>query len=156
MKRANALRLVAILAVLVLASMTAGCLKASITGKITPNPLILSKDAPIEGELTLTMTGWLAGGVYDKLDVEFFDGESTVPIAKIKDLDLPKNLISVASSVVSYNFEKDITDLVAPADLWDELSGVLKATYAVFTVKPGMGYGLSPIVIEVDVAEPLV
>lgn len=151
MKRANVFRLVAILAVVVLASMTAGCLKATIVGKIEPDPLRLTEGAAIPGTLTLTMTGWLAGGTYEKLDVEFFKDGVEDPIEVLADLSI-NVLITPLNKVVPVNLE-GITGLVAPEGLWDDL-GVLQATHAVFTVKPNVGLGLSPIVIEVEVGEP--
>ncbi|HON41774.1 MAG TPA: hypothetical protein PLM74_01420 [Bacillota bacterium] len=150
MKRANILRLVAILAVVVLASMTTGCLKATITGKIQPDPLELTSEAAIQGTLTLTMTGWLAGGMYEKLDVEFFKDGTDDPIAELTNL--PINLLITPLNKVASVKLQDIEGLAAPVDLWE--SDVLEATDAVFTVKPGAGYGLSPIVIEVEVTEP--
>jgi len=150
MKRANVLRMVAILAVVVLASMTTGCLKATITGKIKPDPLKLTEGAAIPGTLTLTMTGWLAGGVYEKLDVEFLKDGTADPIAQLDDLTLEDVFISPLQKVKDVPLQ-DIDGLVAPESLW--VDGVLQATDAVFTVKPGIGYGLNPIVIEVELEQ---
>ncbi len=149
MKRSNALRLVAILAVVVLASMTTGCLKATITGMIEPDPLKLTEGAAIQGTLTLTMTGWLAGGVYEKLDVKFFKDGNADPIAQLTDLPIDL-LITPLDKVVPVELQ-DVPDLVAPPELW--VADVFEATDAVFTVKPGTGYGLNPIVIEVGLEE---
>ena len=112
MKRANVLRLVAILAVVVLASMTTGCLKATITGKIETPPLALSKGEALPGTLTLTMTGYLAGGTFDKLDVEFFneDGDSLVEIV---DQDINVALAPVLKKTDSVLLSS-IQTLVAP------------------------------------------
>lgn len=150
MKRANVFRLVAILAVVVLASMTAGCLKATIVGKIEPDPLRLTEGAAIPGTLTLTMTGWLAGGAYEKLDVKFFKDGTADPIAQHDDLPLDDVFISPLQKVKAVNLQ-DVDGLVAPASLW--VGGVLQATDAVFTVKPGVSYGLNPIVIEVGLVQ---
>ncbi len=150
MKKANVLRLVAVLAVVVLASMTTGCLKATITGKIEPDPLELTSEAAIQGTLTLTMTGWLAGGAYEKLDVKFLKDGTADPIAELANLPI-NLLITPFNKVVSVKLQ-NVEGLAAPAELW--VSDVFEATDAVFTVKPGAGYGLTPIVIEVEVVEP--
>jgi hypothetical protein len=150
MKRSNVLRLAAILAVVVLASMTTGCLKATIIGRIEPDPLELTEGAAIPGTLTLTMTGWLAGGVYEKLDVKFFKDGTADPIAEYVDLPLDDVFISPLQKVKDVSLQ-DVEGLVAPESLWDE--GVLRVTDAVFTVKPGVGYGLNPIVIEVGLTQ---
>ena len=144
MKRADVLRLMAILAVVVLASMTTGCLKATITGKIETPPLALSKGEALPGTLTLTMTGYLAGGTFDKLDVEFFneDGDSLVEIV---DQDINVALAPVLKKTDSVLLSS-IQTLVAPDELWDG-DDFVGAT-ATFTVKPsGTNYKLTPVVI---------
>jgi len=134
----------------VLASMTTGCLKATITGRIEPDPLELTEGAAIPGTLTLTMTGWLAGGEYEKLDVKFFKDGIADPIAQHDDLPLEDMFILPLQKVKAVNLQ-DIEGLVAPESLW--VAGVLQATDAVFTAKPGVSYGLNPIVIEVGLVQ---
>ncbi len=135
MKRANVLRLVAILAVVVLASMTTGCLKATITGKIEPKKLELTKAESITGTLTVTMTGYLAGGTFDKMDVEFFDEEGA-SLHKFEDLAIAEELtlIPLAQTTDSVDLS-GIDGLVAPDELWDGSDEFLGST-ATFTVKP--------------------
>lgn len=145
MKRANILRLVAILAVVVLASMTTGCLKATITGKIEPQPLALSKGDALPGALTLTMTGWLAGGVFDNLDVEFFDAQS-VSLKKLTNLTIDGLILAPVQKTASIELSA-IDGLVAPDELWDG-DNFVGAT-ATFTVKPNAtNYNLTPVVIS--------
>lgn len=154
MKRANALRLVAMLAVVVLASMTTGCLKATITGKIEPKTLELTRGEAINGTLTLTMTGYLAGGTFDKLDVEFFDAEGA-SLAKIEDRTIDLGLFPVVKTTDSVDLDS-IDGLVAPDTLWDEVSGDFLGYTATFTVKPSAtSYKLNAVEIsEVEIAEP--
>jgi len=135
MKRANVLRLVAILAVVVLASMTTGCLKATITGKIEPKKLELTEGESITGTLTVTMTGYLAGGTFDKMDVEFFDEEGA-SLHKFEDLAIAEELtlIPLVQTTDSVDLS-GIDGLVAPDELWDGSDEFLGST-ATFTVKP--------------------
>jgi len=145
MKRANVLRLVAILAVVVLASMTTGCLKATIVGKIEPQPLALSKGEALPGTLTLTMTGWLAGGAFETMDVEFFDAQS-VSLKKLTDLDIDGDLVLLPVVKTASVELSAVSGLVAPDELWDG-DDFVGAT-ATFTVKPsGTNYKLTPVVI---------
>ncbi len=137
MKRANVLRLVAILAVVVLASMTTGCLKATITGKIEPKKLELTKAESITGTLTVTMTGYLAGGTFDKMDVEFFDEEGA-SLHKFEDLAIAEELtlIPLAQTTDSVDLS-GIDGLVAPDALWNESGPAdFLGSTATFTVKP--------------------
>jgi len=147
MKRANILRLIAVVAVVVLASMTTGCLKAAITGKIEPAKLALApEDVTFDGTLTLTMTGLLGAANYDALDVEFFQGDAAVEGLDIKNVKI--NLkVSPLGKVDSVKL-KDIEGLAVPEALW--VDGELAANKAKFTVKPGAGFGLDPVVIEVE------
>ncbi|HNU95094.1 MAG TPA: hypothetical protein PKM31_09750 [Bacillota bacterium] len=153
MKRANVLRLAAILAVVVLASMTAGCLKATITGKIEPQSLVLTKGEAIPGTLTLTMTGYLAGGQFDKLDIEFFDADGA-SLVKIVDKDVDLTLAPVLKTTDSVVLSS-IATLVAPDELWHGVSGDFLGSTATFTVKPStLSYNLAPVVIdEVEIVE---
>ncbi|HAI85473.1 MAG TPA: hypothetical protein DCL63_00605 [Firmicutes bacterium] len=148
MKRANILRLIAVVAVVVLASMTTGCLKAAITGKIEPAKLTLApEDVTFDGTLTLTMTGLLGAANYDALDVEFFQGDAAVEGLDIKNVKI--NLkVSPLGKVDSVKL-KDIEGLAVPEALWDA-EQKLTANKAKFTVKPGAGFGLDPVVIEVE------
>ena len=145
MKRANVLRLVAILAVVVLASMTTGCLKATITGKIETPPLALSKGEALPGTLTLTMTGYLAGGTFDKLDVEFFN-ENGDSLVEIVDQDINMALAPVLKKTDSVLLSS-IQTLVAPDELWE--GEVFVGYTAKFTVKPSaLSYNLTPVIID--------
>lgn len=146
MKKANILRAAAVIAVVVLASMTTGCLKASIKGKIEPAPLTLATDVTtFKGTLTLTMTGLLGGGTYETLQVRFFKGDEPVANTDINSVKI--NLtISPFNKVASVALD-EIEGLIVPEALWNQ--GELLADKAEFTVTAGIGFGLDPVVIQV-------
>lgn len=146
MKKANALRLLGIVAVVVLASMTTGCLKATIAGKIEPDPLVLAPtDTTFPGKLTLTMTGWLAGGTFETVDVQFYNGTTAVQGLDITGAKV-KLLLSPVGKTASVDL-KDIENLTVPNGLF--VDGALVANKAKFVVKPGTSLGLADVVIEV-------
>ena len=73
MKRANVLRLVAILAVVVLASMTTGCQKASVSLDVVLDEQNYVEGDDLTGTATVVATGLAKAGTYDTLTVEFLD-----------------------------------------------------------------------------------
>jgi len=148
MKRANVLRLVAILAVVVLASMTAGCLKASISLEVVLDPEEYTVGENLKGEATVVATGLAKGGVYHTLTVDFLDTGSPVNVLDtVKKEDLNVVIKPWDNNPISITL--DDLELTVPEDAGG-------AADARFTLT-GDGLGLVPITVTVKciVAEPL-
>lgn len=130
MKRANILRLIAVVAVVVLASMTTGCLKASMSLKVTPDTMVYSARDQMTGKMTVIATGLLKAGVYNTLTVEFLDDASPANVKatlKVQDLKIaitPWNNASREFDLSEYKA------LVVPA-------GAVNAARARFTLSDG-------------------
>lgn len=130
MKRANVLRLIAVVAVVVLASMTTGCLKASMSLEVTPDPMVYSAGDQMTGKMTVIATGLLKAGVYDTLTVEFLDDASPANVKatlKVQDLKIaitPWNNASQEFDLSKYEA------LVVPA-------GAVDAAHARFILSDG-------------------
>jgi hypothetical protein len=151
MKRAHVLRGIAIAAVLVMASMTAGCLKTEIAMSISPGELVCVRDAKFDGTITVEMKGFLAGGKYDTLTVKFFEGGNDEPLATMRVDDL-MIVVSPLGKIVKQELA-ELDGLVAPAVLWDD-EGVFRGAKAQFTLtSTGLGVQLNPLVCEVGLVE---
>jgi hypothetical protein len=153
-RRTRVLRGIAIVAVLIMASMTTGCFKTEIEMSISPEELVCVEGETFDGEITVEMVGWLAGGVYDTLTVEFF-GDDDEPLLDeavvIEDLWIA---VSPFNKLATQELA-DLESLVAPAELWDELLGTFAGKEAKFTLtSSGMNLKLNPLTCTVGLIEP--
>lgn len=146
MKRANVLRLVAILAVVVLASMTTGCLKASISLEVEPptgaGRVLGEVGKGMDGKMTVIATGVGKAGMYSKLTVEFFDGATPATSLGTATVDVQVFITPWDNQPQAFSLA-DYTDLVVPV-------GADAAVEAKFTLEGG-GLALTPIFDTVDV-----
>ncbi|MDD3598695.1 MAG: hypothetical protein WCZ48_01915 [Bacillota bacterium] len=152
MTRARVLRGIAIVAVLLMASMTTGCFKTEITISISPDELVCAEAEPFDGTITVEMVGWLAGGVYDTLTVEFFGAEDQELLDEaivIEDLWIsvsPVNKVATAELL-------DLEGLVAPAELWDEALGFVGKEAKFTLTSTGMNVKLNPLTCTVGLKD---
>ncbi len=73
MRRTTIIRGLLMVAVLVLASATTGCLKASVEVSYEYENIAVMFDTPLEGKFTFTLTGMLAGGMYNMMTITWLD-----------------------------------------------------------------------------------
>lgn len=153
MKRARVLRGIAVVAVLVMASMTAGCSRTEITMSISPDELVCVEGEAFDGTITVEMVGWLAGGIYDTLTVEFLgaEGEALLDEAVvIEDLWVS---VSPFNKVAKEELE-NVEGLAAPAELWDEMLGFVGKEAKFTLTSTGMNVKLNPLTCTVGLKEP--
>jgi len=139
---------VAILAVVVLASMTTGCLKATISLDVVLNPTEYTVGDCLEGTMTVIATGIGKAGVYTTLTVEFLDdlGEAQEGATlTVKDLQIwvtPVGNEQQPFELVGY-------ELAVPAE-------ALGAAKVRFTLTGG-GLAVIPIfdTVDITVASPV-
>ena len=147
MKRANVLRLAAVLAVVVLASMTAGCLKASISLEVELNPEVYLVGDDLAGTMTVVATGVAKGGVYHTLTVDFLDtGNPVNTKATLQVTGL--EIIITPWENKSEPFDLADFELAVPED-------AVNAANARFTLS-GDGFGITPIsaTVVISVSQP--
>lgn len=143
MKRANVLRLAAILAVVVLASMTTGCLKASVSLEVVLDPAEYTVGDSLAGTMTVIATGVGKAGVYTDLTVEFLDGDgatmdgATLEVANLQIAIVPWSNESQSFELIDYE------ELVVPGE-------AVGAATAKFTLTGG-GFSVTPIFDVVDI-----
>lgn len=149
MKKANILRILAIVAVLVMASMTAGCLSSKIEVKYGGTTIDVEQGVALTGKFTFTLTGWLAGGIYDTLQVAWMAGED--PIAPATGESYLFTDFSVPIHPLQKTGELDIADLeILPTESL-EAPGAPELTEVWFTFT-GTGLGLPELIVKVPVA----
>ncbi|MCR4426199.1 MAG: hypothetical protein NUW23_08445 [Firmicutes bacterium] len=144
MKKALALRVVAVVAMLLLASTLSGCIASKLVMEVKEPLLVCTQNEPIVGTLVITAKG-IAGGVYNKLIVEFKDGAGDVIEAATQEAN-----VQVFVSPFNSPVEVDISEsVVAPVELWDS-EGNFQAVTAKFTL-PAPSTFLKTLTAEVDV-----
>ena len=143
MKRANVLRLAAILAVVVLASMTTGCLKASVSLEVLLDPTEYTVGENLKGTMTVIATGVGKAGIYTDLTVEFLDGDgaamagATLNVTNLQIPITPWSNESQTFELIEYE------GLVIPVEAVD----AAKAKF----ILTGGGFAVTPIFDEVDI-----
>lgn len=148
MKKANILRILAIVAVLVMASMTAGCLSSKIEAKYSGTSIDVEQGVALTGKFTFTLTGWLAGGVYDTLQVTWMAGEE--PIAPATGENYVFTDFSVPIHPLQKTGELDIggLNILPTASLAAPEAPGLTEVWFTFT---GTGLGLPELLVKVPV-----
>ena len=152
MKRANILRAIAVVAVLALAMLTTGCLKAGVTVTFSEDELTVSENTPITGTFSFVLTGYLGLGMYNELKVEWLDeNDDVIPMGEQDQFEIAALLAPIGDT---RTFELDLEELPyeikPPADAWEPDGPEIKQ--AVFTFK-ATGFGLPTKVVEVTVSQ---
>lgn len=154
MKRANILRAIAVVAVLALAMLTTGCLKAGVTVTFSEDELTVSKNTPITGTFRFVLTGYLGLGMYNELKIEWLDENGDVIPMGEGEQDQFEIAAWLAPIGDTRTFELDLEELPyeikPPAAAWEPDGPEIKQ--AVFTFK-ATGLGLPTKVVEVTVSQ---
>ncbi|OPZ64213.1 MAG: hypothetical protein BWY85_01272 [Firmicutes bacterium ADurb.Bin506] len=152
MKRSNIVRGLLIIAVLVLASMTTGCLRASVSVEYESDYIVVQSGVPLEGEFTFTLTGYLGVGKYTSMLVEWLDTDGyviTLEPGEEDQFDIDVTLLPVGNYKVGVLDLATVGDGVIPSvNCFDDGSYIV--TDVRFTFTP-MGVGLAPVSITVPV-----
>lgn len=155
MKRSSIVRGLLIIVVLALASMTTGCLKASVDVAYEYDDIVVQEGVPLEGEFTFTLTGVLAAGMYNSMLVSWLDAAGTAiqPAAGEDtqfDISIPIAPVgSFRQGTLDLAEVNDGAGVMPSVNCFGDAGPVAKVKFTfVFT-----GLGVKPSTIEIPVAD---